>query len=155
MVRTLFFGLLFGYVLAKAGVTDYDTMANFFMLSSPHVAIVMGVAIGIAGIGMLVLKRAGAKTVDGAKLPIEKKPRSPGNLWGGLLFGAGWAITGTCPGTALAQLGEGRLMALFTISGVVIGTLLFRTYGARVERFLKRKPSVTAPAGVQTAESAR
>lgn len=154
MLRNLTFGLLFGFVLAKSGVTDYDTIANFFLFNSPHVAIVMGVAIIIAGVGMAVLKRANVKTVDGGKLPIEKKPRTPGNLWGGLIFGAGWAITGTCPGTALAQIGEGRLMALFTIAGVFVGTLLFRRYGARVERFLARKPR-PAPAAARPAESAR
>jgi uncharacterized membrane protein YedE/YeeE len=140
MLRNLSFGLLFGFILAKSGVTHYDTIANMFLLQDAHVMIVMGVGIAVAGIGMFLLQRGGVKTLGGGKLPIEKKPRTPGNLWGGLLFGAGWAITGTCPGTALAQLGEGSLMAIFTIGGILIGTVLFRKYGEAVENMLARKP---------------
>lgn len=48
-----------------------------------------------------------------------------GNLWGGLLFGTGWALTGTCPGTALAQVGEGQLLALATVAGLLAGVAAY------------------------------
>jgi uncharacterized membrane protein YedE/YeeE len=128
MLRTLLFGTLFGFILSRAGVTDYDTMTQMFLLEEWHVMGVMGIAMIIAGTGMFLLKKMNVKTFEGKPLPIEKKPLNKGNLWGGLLFGAGWAITATCPGTVLVQLGEGKLTALFTISGIFLGTLLFRAY---------------------------
>jgi uncharacterized membrane protein YedE/YeeE len=44
---------------------------------------------------------------------------------GGVLFGVGWALAGACPGVAFAQVGEGKLWALVTIAGMVVGTLVF------------------------------
>jgi len=35
-----------------------------------------------------------------------------------------WAVSGACPGTALVQLGEGHLVALSTVVGIIIGAAL-------------------------------
>jgi hypothetical protein len=43
---------------------------------------------------------------------------------GRLVFGVGWALSGACPGTALAQLGEGKLYALATVARHPLGTWL-------------------------------
>ena len=48
-----------------------------------------------------------------------------GVIIGGILFGAGWAITGACPGPIYAQLGGGAWMALFTLTGAIGGMYLF------------------------------
>jgi hypothetical protein len=37
-----------------------------------------------------------------------------------MLFGAGWAITGACPGPIYAQIGSGAWMALFTFAFIPI-----------------------------------
>lgn len=103
-----------------------------FLFRDAHIALLMGVAIGIGGLGMYLMRRFGLCTIDGQSLPIERKPYTPGNIWGGLIFGTGWAITGTCPGTALSQLGKEKLMAAFTISGILLGNLLYRKIGDRV-----------------------
>ena len=44
---------------------------------------------------------------------------------GGILFGAGWAITGACPGPIYAQIGGGAWMALFTLAGALIGMFVY------------------------------
>jgi len=44
---------------------------------------------------------------------------------GATLFGIGWGLSAACPGTAPAMLGEGKLLAGFTVLGIVIGTYLF------------------------------
>ena len=141
MVRYALFGVLFGFILSRADATDYDAIANMFLLRDLHLVGVIGVAIATAGIGLALLRRAGVRSADGGPLAMEQKPRTPGNLWGGLVFGAGWAITGTCPGTALSQLGEGKLVALFTIAGMLVGTALYRSFGGRVMDALNRSGS--------------
>jgi uncharacterized membrane protein YedE/YeeE len=120
------FGLLFGFILSKVGATSHDAIAEMFLLQDLHLMIVIGVAILVAGVGLRLMKGCGVKSCQGAALQINAKPRTSGNLWGGLLFGAGWALAGACPGTALAQLGEGKLVALFTLLGIFIGTELYR-----------------------------
>jgi uncharacterized membrane protein YedE/YeeE len=47
-----------------------------------------------------------------------------------LLFGVGWGLSGSCPGTALVQLGSGHAVAAFTIAGIVLGNWLFERVGS-------------------------
>ena len=43
---------------------------------------------------------------------------------GSALFGIGWAVAGTCPGPAAAQIGQGHLAGLFTSAGIFVGVAL-------------------------------
>jgi uncharacterized membrane protein YedE/YeeE len=38
-----------------------------------------------------------------------------------MIFGAGWAITGACPGPIYAQIGGGEMFALLTFLGAFLG----------------------------------
>lgn len=140
MLRYLGFGLLFGFVLVRSGATNPDLIAGMFLLENLHLMGVIGVAIALAAVGFAWIRKRGVAGADGKPLKLQPKPRTAGNLWGGLLFGAGWALTGTCPGTALAQVGEGRLAGLLTIGGIVLGTLAYKAWGPAVEALLARLP---------------
>lgn len=134
----LAFGLVFGFILSRVGATDYDTVTGMFLLSDLHLMGVIGMAVVVAGSGLFYWRRRAA---EGKPAPtIKPKPVKPGLVLGALLFGAGWALTGTCPGTGLAQIGEGKLMALFTVGGILIGTTLYRFFGDRIESLFSKKP---------------
>lgn len=126
-LRFLLFGLVFGFLLSRVGATDYDAIAGMFLLTDLHLMGVIGGAVVVAGLG-LAWKRGPT---------ITPKPFKPGLVVGAVLFGAGWAITGTCPGTGLAQIGEGKGVALFTVAGIFAGSALYRLLGAPVERALR------------------
>lgn len=130
------FGAIFGFLLVRVGATDYDTIAGMFLLSDLHLMGVMGVAMGVAGLGQLHARRRAARGHDVAM--ITPKPMKPGLVLGAALFGAGWAITGTCPGTGLAQIGEGKVVALFTVAGILLGSALYRRVGTSIEAGLRR-----------------
>ncbi|MCW5829502.1 MAG: YeeE/YedE family protein [Deltaproteobacteria bacterium] len=136
-LKLLGFGILFGFILSRIGATDYTAIAEMFLLRDYHLMGVMGTAIVTAGIGLRLLQKSGIRTAEDKPVELCPKPASPGNLWGGLLFGAGWGITGTCPGTALSQLGEGKVMAAFTVLGIFLGTMLYIRTGKDVESWLK------------------
>ena len=53
-------------------------------------------------------------------------------VWGGILFGVGWSITGMCPGPILVNLGEGKLYAIAALAGVLVGASLFGTFYERL-----------------------
>lgn len=114
----LFFGALFGFLLSRARATDYTAIVGMFRLTDLHLMGVMAVAIATAALGLALLRRT-----SGVKLAT--KPVCAGIFFGGLVFGVGWALCGACPGTALAQLGEGKLYALATIGGILAGTWWF------------------------------
>lgn len=135
-------GAVFGFILQRVGATDYDAIANMFLLEDLHLAGVIGVAMIVAGLGLGWVRRARSGALARYAGFIVPKPMKPGLVVGALLFGAGWALTGTCPGTGLAQLGEGKLMALFTVAGMFIGAAAHLRWGAWVEALLRpaRRP---------------
>lgn len=119
--RSIGFGLVFGFLLSRVGATDYDAISGMFALTDLHLMGVIGLAIVVAALGFALFRRFRVRAHGGAPLALARKPYTPGVIWGGLLFGVGWAVAGTCPGTALAQIGEGRLAGVVTFAGIVLG----------------------------------
>jgi uncharacterized protein len=120
--RNLLFGLLFGFVLSRVGATDYDAIAGMFRLTDLHLMGVIGGAVVLSAFGFWLIRRRTLRSLDGAPIELVKKPMTRWLPLGAVMFGVGWALTGTCPGTALAQLGEGRLAAIATIAGILLGS---------------------------------
>jgi hypothetical protein len=138
------FGVLFGFVLSRGRLTDYDTIAAMFRLAEFHLFGVIGSAVATAAVGLWLLRRTGRRTLTGLPMEVRPKPWRPGTAWGGLVLGAGWALSGACPGTSLVQLGEGKLVAVFTVAGILGGTWL---YGwVRSRRGVPGVPAGAAPA---------
>ncbi len=118
-------GILFGFTLSRSGASEYDMIHQMFTGENLKLALLMGTAIITAMIGMRILKLLGNKDIEGREIKISKKPLKKYAPIGGALFGIGWAVTGACPGTVLAQLGEGKVLALFTLLGMMTGTYIY------------------------------
>jgi uncharacterized membrane protein YedE/YeeE len=117
-------GAVFGFFLSAARATDYAAIHGMFKLTDLHLFGVIGVAVATAALGLWLVRRAGARSLGGAPISLAHKPLHRAVFVGGIVFGLGWALSGACPGTALAQLGEGKLYALATVLGIVAGTWL-------------------------------
>lgn len=119
------FGVFFGFLLQKGGLTDYGVIVGQLLLTDFTVAEVMLTAILVGMIGIHIMKSAGL--VD-----LHNKSGSIGStVIGGLIFGAGFAILGYCPGTAAAAFGSGAIDALVGMIGIIIGAGMFaRLYPA-------------------------
>jgi uncharacterized protein len=113
------FGLAFGFLLQKGGVGKFNVLIGQLLLQDFTVAKVMLTAIVVGMIGVLTLHHFG-------KVNLHLKPTRIGaNVIGGLLFGAGFALLGYCPGTVAVALGQGSWDALFGIAGLVAGSWVF------------------------------
>ncbi len=132
--RTLAFGVLFGFVLSRVGATEFDAIFEMFALRNLHLAGVMAVAIGLLALVFWRLRAGAGKTLKGEPISLVTKPMTPGLVGGALLFGVGWALSGTCPGTALAQVGEGKLAALATVAGIFASSALVEAWQSRSAR---------------------
>jgi uncharacterized membrane protein YedE/YeeE len=126
----LVLGTAFGWVLSRSGAADYDYVQRMFLFESFQLYGIIGTAVVLTAPGLWLLKRIG-RTALGAPLKVSPKPRHPGNVLGGILFGVGWSITGMCPGPILVNVGEGKVYALAALAGVLVGAGAF---GALYER---------------------
>ncbi len=129
--KSLIFGALFGFVLSRVGATDYDAIASMFKLTDLHLMGVIGGAVALSALGFRLIRRSAARSLSGERIALTQKPMTRWLVAGSLMFGVGWALSGTCPGTALAQLGEGRWAALATIAGILLGSYLVESRSAR------------------------
>jgi len=119
-------GALFGFLLSRSGATSPDFYANLFLFNNFQLLWVIATAVLVGIVGILILKKISARSFIGGKLlSFDKRPMQRDLVYGALLFGVGWGMTGSCPGTVPAMIGEGRLLPLFTLVGIVLGTYLY------------------------------
>lgn len=112
-------GVLFGFLLQKGRVLRFEKQIGAMRLKDMTIFKFMLSAILVGMVGILLLAHLEI-------IQLGHKPMNVGGvLLGGALFGAGWAIMGFCPGTALGALGEGRWHAVFAIAGMVAGAALY------------------------------
>jgi hypothetical protein len=115
----------------KAQVIAWFRIQEMFRLQSFHMFGVIGSAVVIGALSVFLIKKFKIKTIEGESIRLENKQFSKGQIYGGLLFGFGWALTGACPGPLFAQIGTGATVVIATLLSAIAGTW---TYG-----FLKSK----------------
>lgn len=133
----LLMGIAFGFLMSRAGATTYDFHAKLFLLMDFQLMKVIGTAVVIAMIGVFLLKKYHVQALaTGCEVDFVKKPYQAGLITGAFLFGVGWAMTASCPGTIPAMIGEGKMGAVFVLIGLLAGTM---AYGI-LQGFVKHCP---------------
>ena len=127
LVWGLLFGIAFGFLLQKGGVTKFDVIVGQLLLDDFTVLKVMLSAVLTGMLGIYFMKQMGW---------VELYPKSGSlgkNVIGGLIFGFGFALLGYCPGTIAGAIGNGYLDALVGgVIGIWIGSGLFAAYYPRL-----------------------
>ena len=113
------FGFIFGLLLHRGRVTDYNVIVNQFRLKDFTVLKVMFTAIIVGGIGVLLLHQMGY-----AKYEI-KPAQMLGVTLGAAIFGAGMVLYGYCPGTGIAAIATGSIHALVGALGMLLGGIFY------------------------------
>lgn len=121
MLATLL-GVGFGFVLERAGFGRADVLVAQFHGTDMRVLKVMFTAIATTAVGIALLGGVGA--MDLSKLVIPETFLWP-QIVGGLLLGVGFVVSGYCPGTAVVSAASGHIDALYSLGGVMVGSLLF------------------------------
>ena len=126
-VSYLLVGVFFGIVLVKGEIISWFRIQEMFHFQSIHMYGVIGLAVVTGLISILILRAAGARSLDGISINPKGKPFNKiGNPVGGVIFGFGWALTGACPGPLYATLGAGYWPIALAIGAALLGVL---TYG--------------------------
>jgi uncharacterized membrane protein YedE/YeeE len=124
-IKYLIIGMLFGIVLVKSEVVSWFRIQEMFRLQSFHMYGIIGSAIVVGMISVLLIRRFGVKTTSGDVITIPTKTFHWANVYGGLIFGLGWAITGACPGPLFAQIGSGFVVIIVTLLSAIAGTWVY------------------------------
>ena len=114
-------GIAFGGLLAGAQLHEYDTIHAMLRLDEPDVFLLMGSAIGVAMPGLWLMERRRVRTMFGGEISLSRSRPERHHIKGGVLFGVGWAVAGTCPAPALVMISSGAMLGLVAIAGIFFG----------------------------------
>jgi uncharacterized membrane protein YedE/YeeE len=118
-------GIAFGIILVKSEVISWFRIQEMFRFQSFHMYGVIGSAIAVGMLSIFIIKKFNIKTIYGESITFHYKKFNKGNIYGGLLFGFGWALTGACPGPLFAQIGTGVLVVTVSLFSAIGGTWVY------------------------------
>lgn len=124
--KYMLIGIIFGIVFTKAEIISWFRIQEMFRLQSFFMYGVIGTAVVVGMISVFLIKKFNIKTISGEKIVFHDKVFNKGQIYGGLIFGLGWAMTGACPGPLFAQIGNGFIVVTITLASAIAGTW---TYG--------------------------
>lgn len=129
LILGFLFGIIFGFLLQKGGVTKPDTIIEQLLLIDFTVLKIMLTAVMVGMPGIYFMEQLGW-------IKLHPKSGSIGkNVIGGFIFGVGFAISGYCPGTISGAIGNGYLDAMVGgLIGIWIGTGLFAAFYPKLNK---------------------
>ncbi len=124
-IKYLVAGVLFGIVLVKSEVVSWFRIQEMFRMQSFHMYGVIGSAVMVGIISVWLIKKFNVKTIHGEEIHFHPKKFNKGQIYGGLIFGFGWALTGACPGPLFAQIGTGFMVVAVVLLSAIAGTWVY------------------------------
>lgn len=128
-LKYILVGFFFGIVLTKAEAVSWYRIYEMFQFQSFHMYGIIMTAIAVGVIGVQIMKRKQLKDIYGNPIYIQDKEKGNIRYWiGGILFGLGWALVGSCPGPIFILLGAGFMSVGLVLIGAIFGTFLYGVF---------------------------
>lgn len=125
-IKYLLVGIVFGIVLTKSEAVSWYRIYEMFHFQSFHMYGIIGVAVVTGLIGVQLIKRNDVKDITRQPIVIPDKEKGFKNyLFGGVIFGLGWGLVGTCPGPIYILIGAGFMGIGIVLIGALLGTFLY------------------------------
>lgn len=124
--KFLLIGFVFGIVMYKSQAVSWYRIYEMFRFESFHMYGIIMSAVALGVVLVALIKKIKAKNI--AKEVIQIAPKEKGlkrYLFGGILFGLGWALAGACPGPMFVLVGTGALSLLIVIAFATLGTFVY------------------------------
>jgi len=119
-------GIIFGIVMYKSEAASWFRIYEMFRFESFHMYGIMGSALALGVLGVYLIKKFNLRSIDGE--PIKFTPKEKGfhrYMYGGLIFGLGWALAGSCPGPIYTLIGAGYISIIVVLIGALLGTFIY------------------------------
>ncbi len=122
----LMMGVYFGVVLIKSEAASWYRIQEMFRFESVHMYGLIGSAVLTGLLTTWLLRRSGARSLDGQTITVTPKERGWARyVLGGATFGIGWGLAGVCPGPIFTLLGAGVWPMLVVLTFALLGTWLY------------------------------
>lgn len=125
LVIAVALGVLFGFVLERAGFGRATKLAAQFYFTDMTVLKVMFSAVVTAMGGLLVAAGLGLTDLSAISQSIASWTWIWPMLVGGFVLGVGFIVSGYCPGTAIVSAGSGNVDGMVAFAGVVSGSFVY------------------------------
>jgi uncharacterized membrane protein YedE/YeeE len=126
LVRFVLVGILFGIIMAKSEAISWYRIYEMFHFDAFHMYGIIGTAVTIGAIGVFLIKKFKLRDFHGNPIVFFLKDKTYKRyIFGGTLFGLGWALAGSCPGPIVVNIGYGYSAYLIVLVFAVIGTYLY------------------------------
>ncbi|MGE0634808.1 MAG: DUF6691 family protein [Bacteroidia bacterium] len=125
-IKFILTGVLFGIVLTKGEIISWYRIQEMFRFQGFHMYGVIGSAVVLGALVLFLAKKFGWKTIEGEEInPTEKTKAWKNYLFGGIIFGLGWALTGACPGPVYMLIGTGATVYAVVLISATVGTFVY------------------------------
>ncbi len=121
LVLAVLIGFAFGFVLERAGFGRAPKLAAQFYGTDMTVFKVMFGAIVTAMLGVVLASALGLADFKAVADHAASATFLVPMVAGGFLLGAGFIMSGYCPGTSFVAMASGKLDGLYTVLGVIVG----------------------------------
>ena len=119
-------GVLFGIIMTKSQAISWYRIYEMFRFDAFHMYGIIGSAVTLGVISVYLIKKFRLRTSAGDPITFMPKNWSiPRYLYGGIIFGLGWALTGACPGPMYTLIGGGYSVILVVLFSALLGTLVY------------------------------
>ncbi len=125
-LKFLVIGIIFGIVMFKSEAASWFRIYEMFQFQSFHMYGIIGSALALGVLGTSLIKKYNVRSIDGEPIKFTPKEKSISRyMYGGIIFGLGWALAGSCPGPIYTLIGAGYISIIVVLLGALIGTFIY------------------------------
>lgn len=125
-LKFIFAGIIFGIIMVKSEAISWYRIQEMFRFQSFHMYGIIGTAVFLGIILVFLIKKFNINDIQGNAIVFKNKTIGWKNyLFGGSIFGLGWALVGACPGPMFVNIGYGYYAMILVVIGSLLGTYLY------------------------------